>query len=323
MTDYLDTLSPAIERDLINRIREERRQWLSKKGVQPLIEAVSSLPSFKSRHVELSGDAVTLGRREELTDGQFEDLLAACRTLLPWRKGPFNLFGHFIDSEWRSNLKWDRVLPQLDSLEGKVIADIGCNNGYYMFRMAHHNPRLVIGFDPMPRFNLTFNLVNRFAQLENLKFELLGAEHVHHFKETFDVVLCMGVLYHNRNPLKILGGLWQSMKHGGQLIIESQGIPGEGPFALFPEDRYAKARNVWFVPTAECLANWIRRAGFKEVECFSIDETTADEQRKTDYAPWESLDDFLNPCDRTKTVEGYPAPVRICIKARKLMNRAQ
>jgi len=115
----------------------------------------------------------------------------------------------------------------------------------------------------------------------------------------------------------VLGGILNSMKPGGQLVVEGQGIPGENSHALFPEDRYAKARNVWFVPTAKCLANWISRAGFKEVECFSVAETTNEEQRKTEYAPWESLDDFLDPNDRSKTVEGYPAPLRICIRARK------
>ncbi|MBE9503281.1 MAG: tRNA 5-methoxyuridine(34)/uridine 5-oxyacetic acid(34) synthase CmoB [Proteobacteria bacterium] len=320
MNDYLKKYSETIHLDEINKVREERALWLSKKGARPYIEAVDKLPEFKSEKVDFSGDVITVGNRGELTEDQFDDLHAATKTLLPWRKGPFQLFEHFIDSEWKSNLKWDRVQPHLIDLKGKVVADIGCNNGYYMFRMAHHHPELVVGFDPMPRFQCAFDLVNRFAGFNNLKFELLGAEHVHLFRNLFDTVLCMGVLYHNRNPIQILSGIWESMKPGGQLIIEAQGIPGEGSYALFPEDRYAKARNVWFVPTVECLSNWIKRVGFKDVECFSIEKTTSEEQRKTEYAPWESLDDFLDPNDRSKTVEGYPAPVRICIKARKFMN---
>jgi len=169
----------------------------------------------------------------------------------------------------------------------------------------------------MPRFCYAFQLVNRFAGFENLKYELLGAEHIHFFRRLFDVVFCMGVLYHNRNPIQILTGIWESMRPGGELILESQGIPGEGSYALFPEDRYAKMRNVWFFPTVECLVNWTKKAGFKEVECFSIEATTTEEQRATEYAPWESLSDFLDPEDSSKTVEGYPAPVRICIKAKK------
>jgi len=141
-----------------------------------------------------------------------------------------------------------------------------------------------------------------------------------HVKNMFDTVFCMGVLYHSRNPIQILNGIWEAMKPRGELIVEGIGIPGEGSFAIFPEDRYGKARNVWFIPTAQCLVNWVKRAGFKDVECFSIDKTNSEEQRATEYAPWESLDDFLDPQDPSKTVEGYPAPIRICIKARKKTN---
>ncbi len=318
--DYLDEYKDLISLDEINRVRADREKWLSRKSSLPFRQAVESLPLFKSSFVDLKGDAVTVGRKEELSEKESAKLVESIRKLIPWRKGPFILFGRYIDSEWKSHLKWQRVSPHLDDLKGKIVADIGCNNGYYMFKMAEQKPELVIGFDPMPRFYFSFNLVNRFTGFTNLKYEMLGAKHIEYFHDLFDTVFCMGVLYHNRNPIQILCGIWKSMKSGGQLIIESQGIPGKGSHALFPEDRYAKAGNVWFVPTADCLVNWIKRAGFKEVECFSVAETTTDEQRKTEYAPWESLDDFLDPGDRSKTVEGYPAPVRICIKARKLIN---
>ncbi len=320
MTDYLEKYRDRINLDEINALRMEREPWMMKKGALPFRDAVAALPEFRSNLVDFSGDIIKIGKREELNDEDYERLLNAAKRLLPWRKGPFELFGHYIDTEWASNLKWDRVFPEVGSLEGKVIADIGCNNGYYMFRMAHHNPELVVGFDPMPRFRYIFNLLNRFARLDNLKFELLGAEHMHHFKGIFDTVFCMGVLYHNRNPIQVLSGIWESMKPKGELIVEGLGIPGEGSYALFPEDRYGKARNVWFVPTRDCLINWIKRAGFKDVECFSLEATTTQEQRATEYAPWESLEDFLDPEDHTRTIEGYPAPVRICIKAVKRTN---
>lgn len=318
--DYLEEYRELISIEKINLVRNDRQKWLDRKSSDPFRQAVESLPSFKSSFVDLSGDAITIGRKEELSEKEYAQLLDSIKILIPWRKGPFNLFDHYIDSEWKSNLKWQRVLPHVDDLREKIVADIGCNNGYYMFKMAEQKPKLVIGFDPMPRFYFSFNLVNRFTRFSNLKYEMLGAEHIDYFHNLFDAVFCMGVLYHSRNPIQVLCGIWKSMKPGGQLIIDNQGIPGNGSHALFPEERYAKARNVWFVPTADCLSNWIKRAGFKEVECFSIDETTSNEQRTTDYAPWESLNDFLDPKDRSKTVEGYPAPVRICIKARKLKN---
>ena len=66
------------------------------------------------------------------------------------------LFGVDIDTEWRSDWKWDRIEPHLGvSLEGKVVADIGCANGYFMFRMLEvfYSCSLVNKFD-FPRSNV-------------------------------------------------------------------------------------------------------------------------------------------------------------------------
>ncbi len=45
--------------------------------------------------------------------------------------------------------------------------------------------------------------------------------------------------------------------------------------------------------------------------------TTTEEQRRTEWMVTESLADFLDPNDRSKTVEGYPAPQRAVLIARK------
>ena len=47
----------------------------------------------------------------------------------------------------------------------------------------------------------------------------------------------------------------------------------------------------------------------------SIDKTTSNEQRVTDWTFNKSLVDFLDPNDSSKTVEGYPAPLRIALVA--------
>ncbi|MCK5854965.1 MAG: DUF1698 domain-containing protein, partial [Sulfurovaceae bacterium] len=54
-----------------------------------------------------------------------------------------------------------------------------------------------------------------------------------------------------------------------------------------------------------------------EVEILEIAKTKLNEQRKTEWINTQSLDDFLDEDDDTKTVEGYPAPKRVYIKAKK------
>jgi tRNA (mo5U34)-methyltransferase len=168
--------------------------------------------------------------------------------------------------------------------------------------------------DPSIQFFYSFELLQRFLQLKNVQYERLGAEHLYVFDQAFDLALCMGVLYHRKNPLEVLESLRRSLRVGGSAIIESQTIPGESTTALFPEDRYAKARNVFFMPTKDCLINWVRRSGFKDVQLIDHVKVTSHEQRKTKLMTFESLADFLDPEDDSLTIEGYPAPYRTVVR---------
>ena len=244
------------------------------------------------------------------------------KELIPWRKGPFEVGDLSIDAEWRSDKKWERLQKSLPDLKDKVVLDIGCNNGYYMFEMAKQDPKLVIGIDPVLHNQTQFEFINHFKKHSNLKFELFGVEDLPNFRSFFDVIFSMGVLYHHRHPLEQLISIREALVPGGEMIMETIGIPGEETTCLFPEDRYSKMRNVWFLPTLSCLKNWINRTGFIDIEVVSVSTTNFEEQRKTPWCPppHQSLEDFLDAQDQTKTVEGYPAPVRFCIKAKKKPN---
>ena len=314
--DYLDQFPNWLDAGLIRGARAAAQEKIRLPFWQPHREVISSLPQL-SPVVDLSAHEVTVGRSEDLNAGQLEQLREAIELLIPWRKGPWNLFGEKIDSEWRSDLKWDRVAPLLGSLENRKVADIGCGNGYYMFRLASLGPSLVLGMDPSDRFFYQFQFVQHFAQTSCLYFEPFGVEHATLYPNFFDAVLCMGVIYHRADPLGMLRDLHQCMMPDGELILESQAIPGDDDIALFPRERYAKARNVYFVPTANCLLNMVRRAGFVNAEICSFEKVTTDEQRKTKHARFESLEDFLDASDPSLTVEGYPAPYRVIVKAVK------
>src|SRR5690606_27156100 len=94
-------------------------------------QALADLPALPARSVEL---AERFARDGDCDTAQRERLRAALMALSPWRKGPFELFGIHVDTEWRSDWKWARVAPHLD-LRGKRALAVGCGNGYYMWRM--------------------------------------------------------------------------------------------------------------------------------------------------------------------------------------------
>lgn len=308
--DYLQKYRHLIQYDAIDSLQQERAAWRERPSCIQFESVLNTLPSHPVRHKVYDQDMVEIGAREEWNQAEHGALVEALKVLIPWRKGPFKVFGVEIDAEWLSDWKWQRVRPVLPDLKGKRVADIGANNGYYMFRMVPHEPECVIGFEPNLRYWYTFEFLQKYAQEPNLAMELLGVEHMELFTRFFDVVFCMGIVYHHENPIGLLKGILQSMRKGGTLIMESMGIPGDASMALFPEKRYAKVPGTWFVPTLPCLLNWMHRAGFREVQAVHSLQLTTSEQRSTFWSPNESLSDFLNPEDPSLTVEGLPAPWR-------------
>lgn len=308
-----DVLAPFADRlDLpaVQELRDIRVGKMDRKHWRPLLERLQVLQKG-AFDCALDREAVTVSG---FPDAEVE---ALCRELIPWRKGPFDVLGTAIDSEWRSSRKWDRLVPHLDSLENKRVCDVGCGNGYYMFRAAAQNPSLLLGIDPSEKFFLQFYFLQHFIRHPALQFEMLGVEHLTAFPQFFDVVLCLGIIYHQRHPLKMLKEVFDSLAPGGQAMIESMGLPGDDCLALSPPGRYAKAKNVYFVPTGACLVSWMQRVGFKDVTLVSSVPTTVDEQRATDWMPFESYPDFIDPTDSSKTIEGHPAPLRIAVSGRR------
>lgn len=294
----------------LNAVRQERSKWMEWKNIAPLREALNQLPAITAT-VELK-DVVSLHSTEAVDLNELERI---ARMMMPWRKGPFDLFGLFIDTEWRSDLKYNFLRPHFN-LSGKKVADIGCNNGYYMFRFLEDAPAKVVGFDPSALFKSQFDLINHYVK-SDIVYELLGVEHLPAYEEKFDVIFCLGVLYHRSDPVAMLKALGQGLAKGGEIYLDTFIIDGDEPFALCPSESYSKITNVYFVPTLKALENWCIRAGFTSFEVLGTVVTTSDEQRRTTWIESQSLEDFLDPADSSKTIEGYPAPKRGYIRIKK------
>ncbi len=283
-----------------------------KHGDSPRWEhALSDLPTIENLTIDLTKGVHLLGRAPE------ERMRSALQGLMPWRKGPFHFAGVEVDTEWRSNLKWDRVAPHID-FKQKNILDVGCGNGYYGFRMLGAGAKSVIGVDPNWLFLYQFLAVRRYLPQETPIWQLpLPLEALPKEIERFDLTFSMGVFYHRRSPIDHLYQLKETLRSGGELLLETLVIDGGREAVLMPEDRYAQMRNVWFIPSVAALTVWLERVGFTEVELLDLTPTTVDEQRSTEWMTYLSLADFLDPNDSTRTIEGHPAPLRAVLHARK------
>ncbi len=288
----------------IKELRQERLKWMEWKNIAPLREALSSLEDG-SWSVEL-GDAVTVSGNAP------KNVEEVARLMMPWRKGPFKLFDVYIDSEWRSNIKYN-LLRKHFNLKDRRVADIGCNNGYYLFRMQEDKPKSLVGFDPSPLYKTQFDFINHFVK-SSIVYELLGVEHLEFYEEKFDTIFCLGVLYHRSDPVGMLKSLYKGLDKEGEVILDTFYIEGDDEMCLCPESSYSKIPNIYFVPTIKALKNWCLRAGFDSFEVLESSKTDSSEQRKTSWIEGQSLEDFLDPNDSSKTVEGYPAPARVYVK---------
>jgi tRNA (mo5U34)-methyltransferase len=285
LSHWPDTLRPLLKTRMSRRGHGDYERWQ---------EILRALPEAASDQEEL----------RELLLG-----------LSPWRKGPFSIQGIEIDAEWRSDRKWDRLAKAIVPLEDRTVLDVGCGNGYYALRMRKAGARTVIGIDPTLLYVMQFLAVNTFER-DSFTFVLpLRLEEMPNAKNKFDTTFSMGLLYHQRAPIEHLRRLKTTLHPGGQLVLETIFVPGEESYACTPKDRYARMRNVWFLPTIAELTTWLRRTGYRDIEIIDRSITTVDEQRSTEWMPFESLREALDPDDPSITVEGWPAPRRVVVSA--------
>ncbi len=252
-----------------------------------------------------------------ISHDEFQALQDLALDLKPWRKGPFCLYSaegntqFYIDSEWQSNKKMKLILKALDtigySLKDKVVLDVGCNNGYYMFDLALRGVKHISGIDPIAIFFLQFYFIHKLANISYCAFRLLGVQDVITLNAKYDLILCLGVLYHRKEPLQTLKQLKSILAPNGIVLLETLILQDSNATCLCPYPNYAKMPNVFYIFSPQALQNLALHAGFKSCEILSYSYTDNTEQRSTDFIDKKSLGDYLSP---TQTIEGYPPACR-------------
>lgn len=278
-------------------------------------QAVEALPEVVPGSVDIR-DTVRIGDCHDISVGERQRLVEALKQLHPWHKGPYQVFGVDIDTEWRSDWKWDRLKPHIAPLHNRLVLDIGCGNGYHCWRMLGAGARGVIGIDPTILSVMQFQAIRQlYATDAAIHILPLGVEQIPADLCLFDTVFSMGVLYHRRSPIDHLMELRGCLRPGGELVLETLVVEGDASTVLVPEQRYAQMRNVWFLPSCEALMLWMRRCGYKNVRLCDVTKTSIQEQRSTEWMRFNSLTDFLDPENEALTCESLPAPLRAIIIA--------
>ena len=300
LSKWLEVLPAQLANWQKSNIDNRFNQWFN---------GIKHLPTIKPYQIDLL-NSVTVESEQPISIGEQQRITQLLKNMMPWRKGPFHLYGINIDTEWRSDWKWERLIPHINNLEGQTVLDVGCNSGYHLWRMVGAGAKLAVGIDPMALYLCQFEAIRKLLGNDQRAHLLpLGIEELPKLN-AFDTVFSMGVLYHRRSPLDHLFQLKDQLVDGGQLVLETLVIDGELHQALMPGERYAQMRNVYFIPSVPTMINWLHKCGFSDVKMVDKSVTSLDEQRKTEWMTSDSLADFLDPNDSSKTIEGYPAPMR-------------
>ncbi|WP_305909091.1 tRNA 5-methoxyuridine(34)/uridine 5-oxyacetic acid(34) synthase CmoB [Methylomarinum sp. Ch1-1] len=303
---WVENLPQQIKRALSSKAHGTLRQWRS---------LVEQMPRLSPSSRELVDD-VRIGRADDISDEQRLQLEAQLKALCPWRKGPYQVYGIEIDTEWRSDWKWERLRNHIAPLQGRMVLDVGCGNGYHCWRMLGAGASMVVGIDPALLNVIQFHAIRKLYGDAPIFVLPFGIEAVPNGSNVFDTVFSMGVLYHRRSPIDHLLDLKACLRPGGELVLETLIIEGKQGEVLVPQERYARMRNVWFLPSSDTLIGWMQRCGFADIRLVDVCKTSLAEQRSTEWMPFHSLKNFLDPDNPALTCEGYPAPIRAIFTAR-------
>lgn len=306
LSHWLQTLPAQLDHWQRNSKHGEFDKWC---------RLLAKLPSTTPSNIELD-EKVAVGSLADVDVYTQKKISGLLQQFMPWRKGPFYVHDIHIDTEWRSDWKWDRVYPHITPLKNRTVLDVGCGSGYHMWRMLGQGASRVIGIDPTQLFFIQFQAIKHFIPRDDIHFLPLGIEEMQPLN-AFDTVFSMGVLYHRKDPIQFLNQLKHQLRKGGELVLETLVVDGDEQTVLMAGERYAQMRNVWFLPSTKALAVWLERVGFENIRVVDVNHTTLDEQRSTPWMDSQSLKDFLDPEDITRTIEGYPAPQRAVLIANR------
>lgn len=305
---HLDQVQTKVEDAFASKRHGDLPKWL---------DLLEKLPQIKPSEIKLNISSIQIGKEADADLAARTNLETLLREFHPWRKGPFTLLGIHIETEWRSDMKWDRLKNCIEPLKDRNVLDVGCGSGYHLWRMRGEGAKLALGVDPTMLYVMQFQALQKYIEDESVQVLPIGTDDLPAQLNLFDTVFSMGLLYHRRDPLEHLRQMQSFLREGGELVMETLVIEGGKEEILVPKERYAQMRNVWHIPSTLACEAWLKQVGFKDVRLIDVTKTTSEEQRVTNWMGFQSLSDFLDPQDSSKTVEGYPAPTRAIFLAKK------
>ena len=295
---------------------DENKNFSNHGNLEQWKNILTKLPDISTNYLDFSKECIQIGNPKEINLSQLKILEKGLLNLRPWRKGPFNIFGLEVDSEWRSEKKWQRIEDYLPKIKGMRIGDIGCSNGYYSYKLLKLEPELIVGMDKTSLFIIQFLATKFYAkQIQELIILPCSAEEFNPEFIDFDLLLSMGILYHAKNPSNHLASLQRLVKKNGYIILETIISNLKQNINIEKNQTYAGMSNIGTIFTKDNLIKLLNVSGFKNIQVINDSFTNISEQRTTKWMQGKSLSDFI--LSNGDTLEGYPPVCRTIFIAQK------
>ncbi len=194
--------------------------------------------------------------------------------------GEFILDGRMKDRHFDLLSNFFAMFPlSAESFEGKFVFDIGCWTGGTTLTLAALGSK-VFAIEEVKKYVETVNFlaesfgIERQVTAKSLSIYECSDESFH---DKFDMAYFPGVIYHLTDPLVALRIVFNSLKVGGTLLIESMGIDSDKPICKFvgslvhssgTREQLDRGGWNWFVPSPSALFRMMRETGFEEISVF-------------------------------------------------------
>jgi len=105
------------------------------------------------------------------------------------------------------------------------MIDLGCLEGGYAIEFARSGYKNVVGIEGRKSNFDKCQILSNYLGLENLNFRHDDVKNFESYKEVYDVVLCLGLLYHLDSPIEFLQKVNRCMSDNGVMILETHYAP--------------------------------------------------------------------------------------------------
>jgi SAM-dependent methyltransferase len=192
--------------------------------------------------------------------------------------GDFKLNGRMDDRHINLLANFIALFPvDLEDFRDKHVFDIGCWTGGTTLLLATLAKK-VYAIEEVKMYAETVSfLLRSFDICDRVSVESKSIYdcNLEEFYDEFDIVYFPGVIYHLSDPLLALRILFNSLKVGGFILVESAGINREEPFCKFDGSlTYGSGKREtlnrggwnWFIPSPSALYRMMREAGFDDIQ---------------------------------------------------------